>query len=52
MPIPQPAKEEENKDFMSRCLSDKTMKKEFKDIKQRIAVCMTTYRDKDKKKDA
>jgi len=27
------------------------MKKEFKDNKQRIAVCMTSFRDKDKKDD-
>jgi len=49
MPIPKPGKKEEKKQFMSRCLSDKTMRKEFKDIKQRIAVCMTSFTDKDKK---
>jgi len=46
MPIPKPGKEEEQKKFMARCLGDKTMKKEYKDIKQRIAVCMTSFRDK------
>jgi hypothetical protein len=51
MPILKPGKKEEQRQFMSRCLSDKVMKKEFKDIKQRIAVCMTSFRDKDKKDD-
>lgn len=49
MPIPKPGKKEEQKEFMSRCIGDKVMRKEFKDIKQRIAVCMTSFRDKDKK---
>lgn len=49
MPIPKPEKKEEQKQFMSRCLSDKKMKEEFGDIKQRIAVCMTSFREKDKK---
>lgn len=45
MPIPKPGKKEDQKQFMSRCLGDKTMGEDFKDIKQRIAVCLTTYRD-------
>jgi hypothetical protein len=49
MPIPKPGKKEEQKQFMSRCLGDKKMKEEFGDIKQRIAVCMTSFREKDKK---
>jgi hypothetical protein len=40
MPIPKPKPKENKKDFLDRCISDATMKKEFKNIKQRIAVCL------------
>jgi len=46
MPIPKKKEQESQKDFMNRCVSDDTMKKEFKDIKQRIAVCLTKYKEK------
>ena len=46
MPIPKKKEQESKKDFMNRCVSDDTMKKEFKDIKQRIAVCLTNYKEK------
>jgi len=49
MPIPKPGKKEEQKQFMSCCLGDKVMKEEFKDINQRIAVCITSFKEKDKK---
>ena len=48
MPLPQPEKKEEQKDFMSRCLADKKVREEFKDFKQRVAVCLTTYKDSKK----
>lgn len=44
MPIPKPGKKEEQKEFMPRCLGDEVMRKEFKDFKQRVAVCLNTYR--------
>jgi len=40
MPIPSPKDNEKSKDFVSRCMSDETMKKDYKDSKQRIAVCL------------
>lgn len=40
MPIPQPEKDEDRQKFVSRCMSDKTMKKDYTDTKQRIAVCL------------
>ena len=43
MPLPAKRKNESKKKFMSRCLVDLTTKKEFKDIKQRIAVCMSHW---------
>lgn len=50
MPLPKKNKTETKKKFMSRCLSDLTTKKEFKDIKQRIAVCMSQWEKKDDEK--
>jgi len=41
MPVPKPKKYERKKKFIPRCVSDNIMKKEFKDIKQRLAVCYT-----------
>tara|TARA_R100001244_G_scaffold131176_2_gene104117 strand:+ start:213 stop:545 length:333 start_codon:yes stop_codon:yes gene_type:complete len=41
MPIPSRRKEEKPNDFMSRCMGDDKLKKEFPDKKQRTAVCMS-----------
>ena len=38
MPIPKPHSGEEKDKFISRCMSDNTMKKEYPDQKQRTAV--------------
>jgi hypothetical protein len=40
MPIPKPEKNEERKKFVSRCVGDSTMLKEYPDNKQRIAICL------------
>lgn len=40
MPIPKPNPDEDRQKFISRCMSDETMKKEYTDNKQRIAVCL------------
>lgn len=39
MPIPNRQKDESKKDFLSRCMSDDTMNKEYPDNKQRYAIC-------------
>lgn len=44
MPLPKPKKGEKENDFISRCMSNKTMKKEFPDQKQRTAVCYDQWR--------
>ena len=44
MPIPSPKGPEEKNKFISRCMSDKVMKKEFPDNKQRVAVCLSKYK--------
>ena len=41
MPIPQRKKDESKENFLSRCMSDEVMKKEYPDNKQRVAVCMS-----------
>lgn len=50
MPLPKKQGEESKSNFMSRCISDSVMRKEYKDIKQRIAVCLSRYQVKNTKK--
>lgn len=40
MPLPNKNKEENKDSFVSRCMSDETMKKEYPDEKQRVAICI------------
>jgi len=40
MPIPEPKKQEEKRKFVSRCMGDSVMKKEYPDSKQRAAICI------------
>lgn len=49
MPLPKPEKNEKRNDFVSRCMGDETMKKDFKDNKQRVAVCLAQFSKKDSK---
>ena len=55
MPIPTPNKGEKKKDFISRCMSDPVMKREYpkkageKRAEQRLAICYQKWEDKDKK---
>jgi hypothetical protein len=44
MPIPQPKENENDKTFMSRCMSDDIMSKEYPDTKQRSAVCLSQFK--------
>ena len=41
MPIPSKKDGEDRNKFMSRCMSDPTMSKEYPDNKQRVAVCIS-----------
>ena len=50
MPLPKKRKDEKESEFMSRCMSDDIMKKEYKDNKQRVAVCLTQYCTRNKSK--
>jgi len=48
MPIPTPRKGESQQEFISRCMGNPTMRKEFPDQKQRSAVCFSTWRRRNK----
>tara|TARA_R100000995_G_scaffold83897_2_gene61026 strand:+ start:151 stop:354 length:204 start_codon:yes stop_codon:yes gene_type:complete len=50
MPLPSKKKNEKESEFMSRCMSDDVMKEEFRDNKQRVAVCINQYRARKKSK--
>lgn len=52
MPLPSPKSSEDQKTFIQRCVSDATMKKEFKDNDQRLAVCYKQWRDNKPKRQA
>jgi len=43
MPLPTPNDKESKNDFVGRCISELSDKKEFKDNKQRVAVCYAQY---------
>jgi hypothetical protein len=43
MPLPSPKDKEKKSDFMSRCMLDLSKKGEFKEGKQRVAVCMSQF---------
>ena len=43
MPLPKVHKNNNKKEFIDRCMSDKVMNKEFSDSKQRAAVCYNKW---------
>lgn len=40
MPIPKRKQNEDKQKFVSRCMSNETMKKDYPDSKQRVAICL------------
>lgn len=52
MPIPSPKKSEKQKDFVSRCMSDKVMLKEFEGNDQRYAVCINKWEKANEKQNS
>lgn len=44
MPVPKPEKDENKQKFVSRCMSNETMKKEYPNSQQRVAVCLDQTR--------
>ncbi len=45
MPLPKRGEKESRKEFMSRCMGDSNMNKEYPDQSQRAAVCMSKAAD-------
>lgn len=45
LPLPKPEEDESKQEFMERCMSDNTMRKEFKDKDQRNAVCLVQWEE-------
>lgn len=46
MPIPTPKPSEDKEQFVARCMSDPTMRNEFSNTSQRLAVCNQQFEDK------
>lgn len=44
MPLPRPNKNEKEDDFISRCMSSETIKKDFETQDQRLAVCYNQWK--------
>lgn len=41
MPIPKPNPNEDKQKYISRCMSNETMKKDYPEAQQRIAICLS-----------
>ena len=50
MPLPNAKPKEKQQEFMNRCMSDSIMLDDFKDQKQRAAVCYSQYSKRTKNK--
>ena len=48
MPIPVPKKDEDNNIFVARCMGNETMKKDYPDNGQRVAICLGQTKRKSK----
>lgn len=49
MPLPSPKGKEKENNFISRCMGDETMNKDYPDQKQRAAVCYSQWKRSKKK---
>ena len=52
MPIPTPHKGEKESEFVSRCMGDDVMNKDYPDQKQRAAICYSQSRKREHKESA
>ena len=48
MPIPKRRKDEDRTDFLSRCMGDPVMNKDYKDNSQRYAICTSSLKSSSK----
>jgi hypothetical protein len=44
MPLPSPRKNQKKENFINSCMGSSTMNQEYKDPKQRLAVCHSQYK--------
>jgi len=44
MPLPSPRKGQKKEDFINSCMASPTMNQEYKDPKQRLAVCYSQHK--------
>lgn len=51
MPIPEKKPNENKQNYVARCMGNETMKKEYPDTKQRVAICLGQTRTKKSKGD-
>jgi len=49
MPLPRPGEEENQDEFMARCMSDPKMGEEYGNARQRAAVCYTQWEERESK---
>jgi len=49
MPIPKPKQNENKNDFISRCMANNTMVKEYSEEKQRFAICNNQFKGENMK---
>ena len=49
MPLPSPRNKESRSQFVSRCMADLSGKEEFKNDKQRLAVCYDIFKEAEAK---
>jgi len=49
MPLPTPRKGQSQDKFINSCMSSEIMKKEYPDNKQRLAVCFSQFKRKNKR---
>ena len=52
MPLIKPNNTESQNEFISRCMGDEVIQKDFKDQKQRLAVCFSQWKTKDDKEES
>lgn len=50
MPLPKPRKKESEQEFVSRCMGDEMMNEEYKNQKQRAAICYSQFKIRNKSK--
>lgn len=45
MPLPTPSDGETQREFIARCMGSSTMKSEYGDQKQRVAICIKQWEE-------